>query len=125
MSRGLEQVVEQSVAAHCKNGAFDKVGAFLSGGTDSSTIVGMMSRTGRGPVKAFSIGFQEQPFNELEYAELAARKFGAEHHKYLVGADDCFDALPEMVRSFDEPFGNSSAIATYFCARLAAQNGVT
>jgi asparagine synthase (glutamine-hydrolysing) len=125
LSRQLETVVEESVAAHCKGNSFAELGAFLSGGTDSSTVVGMMSRRGRGPVKAFSIGFQEQPFNELGYAELAARKFRAEHHVYFVGADDCFEALLDMVRCFDEPFGNSSAIPTYFCARLAAQHGVT
>ena len=124
LSRKLESVVEQSVAAHCKDDEFASLGAFLSGGTDSSTVVGMMSRLRKGPVKAFSIGFEEQPFNELEYAQLAARKFQAEHHTYLVSAGDCFQALPDMVRSFDEPFGNSSAIPTYFCARLAAENGV-
>src|SRR5262249_32312605 len=59
----------------------------------------------------------------LEYAELAARKFQADHHTYLVSAGDCFEALPRMVRYFDEPFANSSAIPTYFCARLAAQHG--
>jgi len=75
-------------------------------------------------VKTFSIGFAEQPFNELGYAEIAAKRFNADHHTYLVSASDCFAALPGMVRSFDEPFGNSSAIATYFCARLAADNGV-
>ncbi len=120
----LESVVERSVAAHCKQDSFDDVGAFLSGGTDSSTIVGMMSRLGRGRVKTFSIGFAEQPFNELGYAEIAASRFNADHHTYLVTANDCFEALPKMIRSFDEPFGNSSAIATYFCARLAANHGV-
>jgi asparagine synthase (glutamine-hydrolysing) len=124
LSRQLEAVVEQAVRTHCKGRPFHETGAFLSGGTDSSTVVGMMARLGAGPVKTFSIGFQEQPFNELEYAELAAKKFGAEHHTLLVGADDCSDALPHMVRSFDEPFANSSAIPTYFCARLAAENGV-
>jgi asparagine synthase (glutamine-hydrolysing) len=120
----MESVVESSVAAHCKGDSFNDVGAFLSGGTDSSTITGMMSRMGRGRVKTFSIGFAEQPFNELGYAEIAARRFNADHHTYLVTASDCFEALPNMIRSFDEPFGNSSAIATYFCARLAGQNGV-
>jgi len=124
LSRALEAVVEQSVAAHCKDDKFGSLGAFLSGGTDSSTVVGIMSRLQRGPVKAFSIGFQEQPFNELEYAKIAAEEFHAEHHTFLVGPDDCFEALAPMVRSFDEPFGNSSAIPTYFCARLAAENGV-
>jgi asparagine synthase (glutamine-hydrolysing) len=124
LTRKLESVVEESVAAHCKNDSFNHLGAFLSGGTDSSTIVGMMARTGRGPVRAFSIGFQEQRFNELGYARITAKKFGAEHHTLLVGPQDCLQVLPKMVRSFDEPFGNSSAVATYFCARLAAQNGV-
>jgi len=122
LSRKLESIVERSVAAHCKNE--DHLGAFLSGGTDSSTVVGMMSRTQCGPVKAFSIGFEEQSFNELEYARIAARTFQAEHYTHLVSPADCFDALPHMVRYFDEPFANSSAIPTYFCARLAAQNGV-
>ena len=124
LSRELESVVERSVAAHCHDYSSASLGAFLSGGTDSSTVVGMMSRLEHGSVKAFSIGFQEQEFNELEYAKIAAAKFGAEHHTYLVGPEDCFDALPRMIASFDEPFGNSSAIPTYFCARLAAQQGV-
>jgi asparagine synthase (glutamine-hydrolysing) len=124
LGREMESLVESSVAAHCKRDSFDEVGAFLSGGTDSSTVVGMMSRMGRGRVKTFSIGFAEQPFNELGYAEIAARRFNADHHTYLVTVSDCFEALPDMIRSFDEPFGNSSAIPTYFCARLAAGHGV-
>jgi asparagine synthase (glutamine-hydrolysing) len=124
LSGELESVVERSVAVHCKRDAFSSLGAFLSGGTDSSTVVGLMSRMKKGPVKAFSIGFEEQPFNELGYAEIAAKKFHAEHYTYLVGPRDCYEALPHMIRYFDEPFGNSSAIATYFCSRLAAQNGV-
>jgi asparagine synthase (glutamine-hydrolysing) len=120
----LESVFQRSVATHCKGDSFTELGAFLSGGTDSSTVVGMMSRMGRGAVKAFSIGFREQPFNELGYAELAAKAFSAHHYTYMVGADDCFEALPQIVRYFDEPYGNSSAIPTYFCARLAADNGV-
>jgi asparagine synthase (glutamine-hydrolysing) len=124
LCRQLESVLEQSVIAHCKSDSFADTGAFLSGGTDSSTVVGLMTRMGKGPVKAFSIGFQEQPFNELEYARIAAKRFKADLHEYIVGPIDCCEALPHMVRAFDEPFGNSSAIATYFCARLAQQNGV-
>ncbi len=125
LSRRLESLVEESVQAHSNGAPFSELGAFLSGGTDSSTVVGMMSRLQRGAVKTFSIGFEEQRFNELEYARISARKFGAEHHEYLVSAEDCLDALPNMVRYFDEPFGNSSAIPTYFCARLAAQHGTS
>jgi asparagine synthase (glutamine-hydrolysing) len=125
LARQLDEVVDESVKAHCSGAAADTLGAFLSGGTDSSTVVGMMTRALGAPVNAFSIGFEEQPFNELEYAEIAAAKFGAAHHTYLVSARDCFGALPAIVDSFDEPFGNSSAIATYFCTRLAAAHGVT
>jgi asparagine synthase (glutamine-hydrolysing) len=124
LSSRLESTVEEAVRVHCEGREFSRLGAFLSGGTDSSTVVGMMSRTGRGPVRTFSIGFEEERFNELEYARITARKFNADHHEYLVSAADCAEALPDMVRYFDEPFGNSSAIPTYFCARLAAQNGV-
>jgi asparagine synthase (glutamine-hydrolysing) len=120
----LHSVVEQSVRAHCKNDSFSDVGAFLSGGTDSSTVVGLMSRLSRGPVNTFSIGFEDPRFNELEYARIAARAFQTRHHEYVVSASDCIDALPEMIRYFDEPFGNASAIPTYFCARLAAEHGV-
>jgi asparagine synthase (glutamine-hydrolysing) len=124
LSRELESVIECSVASQCKTDPLDQLGAFLSGGTDSSTVVGLMTRHAQGPVKAFSIGFEDQHFNELEYAELAARRFGSEHHTYMVTPADCLDALPQMVRYFDEPYGNSSAIPTYFCSRLAAQHGV-
>ena len=100
LSRELESLVERSVAAYCKDESFGRLGAFLSGGTDSSTVVGMMARMERGPVKAFSIGYREQSFNELEYAEIAARKFKADHHTHLVGPEECVEALPQMVHVF-------------------------
>jgi asparagine synthase (glutamine-hydrolysing) len=124
LSHKLSQVVEESVRLHCKGENAVELGAFLSGGTDSSTVTGMMRRIGNEPVNSFSIGFAEERFNELEYAHITARAFQTKHHEYLVTANDCAEALPDMVRYFDEPFGNSSAIPTYFCARLAAQNGV-
>jgi asparagine synthase (glutamine-hydrolysing) len=125
LARDLESVMERSVADHCGGELASECGAFLSGGTDSSTVVGLMTRAAGAPVKAFSIGFQEQGFDELGYARVAARAFASNHHTYLVSAADCLDALGDIVRAFDEPFGNSSAIATYFCARLAAENGAS
>jgi asparagine synthase (glutamine-hydrolysing) len=124
LGKQLEQTLQQAVEANCRERDFSTVGAYLSGGTDSSTVVGMMSRLARGPVQTFSIGFDDERFNELEYAEITAKKFQAKHHTYLVSANDCFEALPDMMRYFDEPFANSSAIPTYFCGRLAAQHGV-
>jgi len=125
LGQELESVVEASVRAQCNGSLAPHLGAFLSGGTDSSTVVGLATRVLGKPVKAFSIGFEEPGFSELEFADIAARAFGAEHYKYSVTAKDCVEALPHIVRSFDEPFGNSSAIPTYFCTRLAAQHGVT
>jgi asparagine synthase (glutamine-hydrolysing) len=125
LAREMHRVVAESVAAHCPaNEEFSRCGAFLSGGTDSSTVTGLMSRLGRGPVKTFSIGFAEERFNELDYARITARHFRTDHHEYLVTADDCMNAIPQVMAQFDEPFGNSSAIPTYFCARLAKEQGV-
>jgi asparagine synthase (glutamine-hydrolysing) len=120
----LESSLQNSIALHCGEQPLSELGAFLSGGTDSSTILGLTTRVRKAAVKAFSIGFEEESFNELWYARLAAKSFGAEHHTQIVGPRDCFEALPAIVRSFDEPFGNSSAIPTYFAARLAASRGV-
>jgi asparagine synthase (glutamine-hydrolysing) len=124
LSRELESILERSVADHCADQPSAQIGSFLSGGTDSSTVVGLMTRAKGAPVHAFSIGFEENGFDELSYAKIAAQAFGARHHTFLPSAADCFESLPAIIRSFDEPFGNSSAVATYFCARLAAEQGV-
>lgn len=102
-----------------------ETGAFLSGGTDSSTIVGLMAETTGEPVNAFSIGFEEARYDELGYAEIAARRFGAAHHTAIVTGDDAFAVLPRLVEGYDEPYGNDSTIPTYFCADLARRHGVT
>jgi asparagine synthase (glutamine-hydrolysing) len=99
-------------------------GSFLSGGTDSSTVVGLMTRLTGERVHAFSIGFRERRYDELPYAELAARHFAAAHYTHIVTADEAFACLPELVGAYDEPFGNNSAIPTYLCARLARQTGM-
>ncbi len=99
-------------------------GAFLSGGTDSSTVVGLMTRLTGERVNAFSIGFQEKRYDELEYAELVARHFSASHYTHLVTPDEAFACVPDLVAGFDEPFGNNSAIPTYLCARLAREAGI-
>lgn len=101
-----------------------RTGAFLSGGTDSSTIVGLMKQVSDERVNAFSIGFSEERYDELAYAELAARRFEAAHYTHIVTADDAFAALPDVVAAYDEPFGNNSALPTYLCARLARDTGM-
>ncbi|HET7379225.1 MAG TPA: asparagine synthase-related protein, partial [Gaiellales bacterium] len=102
-----------------------ETGAFLSGGTDSSTIVGLMSRLSGEKVSAFSIGFSEERYDELAYAELTARHFGATHYTQVITPGDAFELLPGLIEAYDEPFGNDSAIGALICARLAAECGVT
>ncbi|MCC6329020.1 MAG: asparagine synthase (glutamine-hydrolyzing) [Acidobacteria bacterium] len=94
------------------------LGAFLSGGVDSSTVVGMMSRLSPKPVKTFSIGFHEDSFDELKYARIAARHFGTEHHEFIV-TPDLFDTISEIVWHFDEPFSDQSALPTYMLSKMA------
>ncbi|MGI9492944.1 MAG: asparagine synthetase B family protein [Geminicoccaceae bacterium] len=97
---------------------------FLSGGTDSSTIASILSKTA-GPenTHAFSIGFSEKDFDELDYAVTAANAFGVDHHQRRINAEETLKAIDLLVEAFDEPFGNSSAVPTYYCADLAKQEG--
>jgi asparagine synthase (glutamine-hydrolysing) len=103
----------------------ERTGAFLSGGLDSSSVAGMLARTRADPVSTFSIGFGVEGYDELAYARIASRHFGTRHHEYNVTPDDVVEAFPRIAAAYDEPFGNSSAVPTYFCARLAAQHGIT
>ncbi|MBV9958745.1 MAG: asparagine synthase (glutamine-hydrolyzing) [Acidobacteria bacterium] len=96
------------------------LGAFLSGGVDSSAVVGLMSRAMSQPVKTFSIGFNEDTYNELKYARVAAKAFGTEHHEFIVTPDIC-EIVDELVWHFDEPFADSSAIPTYMVSKMARE----
>ena len=114
----------RSAVRSCLSSAPGKVGAFLSGGTDSSTIVGVLRElTGEAP-HAYSIGFAIEGYDESSYARIAAAHFGASHHQYVVTPKDVEETLPRIAESYDEPFGNSSAIASYHCAKLARSDGV-
>jgi len=108
----------------CLSSARGKVGAFLSGGTDSSTIVGVLRELTGEPPRAYSIGFAIEGYDETSYARTAAAHFGAEHHQYVVTPKDVEEALPRIAEAYDEPFGNSSAVASYYCAKLARADGV-
>lgn len=94
------------------------LGVFLSGGVDSSAIAAVMSTITPGPVKTFSIGFPDPRFNELEHARVVARHYRTDHHEWMV-EPLALDVLPEIVRTYGEPYGDSSAIPTWYLSRLA------
>lgn len=94
------------------------LGAFLSGGVDSSAVVGLMSQIMGSPVKTFSIGFNEDSFDELKYARIAAKHFGTDHHEFTV-TPDVVEMVDELVWHFDEPFADSSSLPTYMVSKMA------
>jgi asparagine synthase (glutamine-hydrolysing) len=113
----LREKIDESVRIHMVSDV--PVGAFLSGGIDSSAVVAHMVRQADRPVKTFAIGFKEESFNELPYARTIARTFATEHHE-LVVEPDIMSVLEDLVWHLDEPFGDPSAIPTYMVSRLAA-----
>jgi asparagine synthase (glutamine-hydrolysing) len=99
-------------------------GCFLSGGTDSSTMAGLLGQVTGAPARTYSIGFDEPGYDEMSYARIAATHFGTNHHEYYVTPADIVDAIPIIGGGYDQPFGNSSAVPTFYCARMAKQDGV-
>jgi len=100
----------------------DIAAAFLSGGTDSSTVSGVLKEIA-GKVQTYSIGFDASGFDEIEYARIAAKRFGLDLHEYYLKPADIEEAIPIIANHYDEPFANESAVPTYFCAKLAAADG--
>lgn len=116
---GLESVLKDSVKAHLV--ADVPFGAFLSGGVDSSLVVKYMSEILDAPIETFSIGFEEAAFNELSYAKMASDCFKTNHHQKILGLNS-LDILPDLVNSYGEPFGDSSAVPTYHVSKLARKH---
>lgn len=97
------------------------IGAFLSGGLDSSLVLALMAQFSSRPVNTFSIGFEEAAFNELPYARLVADRYQTEHREFIVKAD-ALEVLPKLIWHFDEPFGDPSAIPTYYLAQMTGRH---
>ncbi len=102
----------------------DNTGAFLSGGLDSSSVAGALAKVFPGKAKTFSMGFPVEGYNEIEYANIAVKHFNTRQHEYYVTPEDTVNAVSAIAAYYDEPFGNSSALAAYYCAKLAKENGV-
>ena len=116
------QLLQDSVARQLDGG---KPACFLSGGTDSSTISGMTALVSGRTTATYSIGFDAQGYDEMEFARIAARHFKTEHHEYYVTPADLVRSIPTVASYYDQPFGNSSALPAYYCAKMAREDGVT
>ncbi|MDR7334164.1 asparagine synthase-related protein [Roseateles asaccharophilus] len=114
-----------STAVKERVGADGKTACFLSGGTDSSTVCGLLREaTGQAPA-GYSIGFDSEGYDEMEYARIAAKAYGADHHEYYVTPADLVAAIPDVAAHYDQPFGNSSAVPAFYCASKARADGYT
>jgi asparagine synthase (glutamine-hydrolysing) len=121
----LEQLhveLEQATAACVPD---EQTGTFLSGGLDSSTVTGVFRKLAKRPIAAFTMGFDADGYDEMAYARLVAKHFDVQLHEYYVTPADVLAAIPLIARTYDEPFGNASAIPAYYCAKLAREQGMT
>ncbi len=114
----LKQSVQRSLGT-------GKAACFLSGGTDSSTVAGMIREATGQAAATYSIGFEAEGYDEMAFARIAAKRFRTEHHEYYVTAEDLVRSIGDVAGQFDQPFGNSSALPAYYCAKLARADGVT
>ena len=115
----LGRVLADAVRSHMVSDV--PLGAFLSGGVDSSAVVGLMAQASDRPVKTFSIGFDVAEFDELEHARAVAAHFNTEHHEFVVRPDG-LSILEDLIEHFDEPFADSSAIPTWYVSEIARQH---
>ncbi len=118
----FRELLQVSVADRLDGG---KKACFLSGGTDSSTVAGMAARAGTAPTATYSIGFDAEGYDEMEFARLTAKHFQTEHHEYYVTPDDLVRSMPLVAAHYDQPFGNSSVLPAYYCAKMAREDGVS
>jgi len=119
----LREGMRAAVHRHLEGWPASRTGCYLSGGTDSSSVVAFASEVHK-PAQSFSIAFEEAGFSEIDYARTAAGQFKTDHHEKFLSPMDASEALDKIIAFYDEPFANSSAIGSYYCAELARENGV-
>jgi asparagine synthase (glutamine-hydrolysing) len=122
-ARELREQMRSSIHRHLEDCEDTRTGCYLSGGTDSSSVVAFSSER-HTPTQTFSIAFQETGFSEIEFARTAAKRFHTRHYEKWVTPQDAWAALEKVISYYDEPFANSSAIGSYYCALLAQEHGV-
>jgi asparagine synthase (glutamine-hydrolysing) len=122
-AREVREGMRTAVHRHLTDIEPEKTGAYLSGGTDSSSVVAFMSER-CSPVNTYSIFFAESRYSEIGFARTAAERFHCQHHELSLTASDTYHAIPKIIDYYDEPFANSSAIGSYHCARIARESGM-
>lgn len=120
MSEKFHTVLRESIG---RSATCDETAAFLSGGTDSSTVAGVLTELRGKPARTYSIGFSADGFDEMEYARIAGKRFGLDMREYYLKPEDILSAIPIIAQHYDEPFANESAVPAYFCARMAHADG--
>jgi asparagine synthase (glutamine-hydrolysing) len=122
-SEQVRDCIRQAVHSHLTGCGPEQIGAYLSGGTDSSSVAGFASQV-HAPFNTFSIYFENPRYDEAAFSRLAAEHFQTRHHQKCLQASDAAQVVPRLVEYYDEPFANSSAIGAYYCAHMARENGV-
>jgi asparagine synthase (glutamine-hydrolysing) len=118
-ARALREVLAEAVHSHMVSDV--PLGAFLSGGVDSSAVVALMARASSAPVRTFSIGFDDAAHDELPFARAVAERYSTQHHEFVV-RPDALAILDRLIAHFDEPFGDSSAIPTWYVSEIARRH---
>ena len=116
---GLRWHLQDAVRSHMVSDV--PIGAFLSGGVDSGSVVALMAKASTAPIRTFSIGFDEAAFDELAYARLVARRYGTDHCEFVV-KPDALEVMPRLAWQLDEPFADSSALPTYYVAKITREH---
>ncbi len=121
LRREFRDLLREAVARETGRG---EVGCFLSGGTDSSTVAGMLREVTGRPARSYSIGFAATGYDETEYARIAAQHFECRHHEHYITPAELVAAIPRVAAAYDQPFGNSSTLPAYYCAAIAKADGI-
>lgn len=122
--KAIFQEVQKAVGTSAAQSPYEKTGCFLSGGTDSSTVAGMYGISTGKPAKTFSIGFDDEKYNELNFAHMAVDHFKTIQTDYIVTPQDTLDVIHLLPQIYDEPFGNGSVIPAFYCSKAAKEQGI-
>ncbi|HEX2113773.1 MAG TPA: asparagine synthase-related protein [Alphaproteobacteria bacterium] len=125
LAEELMRLLKQAVHRAAEGVPPDHIGAFLSGGLDSSTVAGLLARELGGPARSFTMCFGAEAYDEVYYSRIAAKHFGLNAREHNLSPEEAVGVLETLAKAYDEPFGNSSAIPTFCCARIAAGDGVS